>query len=91
MTDDPAYEMYHLDRSLVKLIDPSVESVGAALQSLADNPELREAMAAYSRLYTLKNFELATNVAQINARLAARKIRVLRLPGDLYGLIRSHP
>jgi acyl-CoA thioesterase-1 len=34
--------------------------------------------------------ELAANVAQIKARLAARKIRVLRLPGDLYGLMRSH-
>jgi acyl-CoA thioesterase-1 len=35
--------------------------------------------------------EFAANVAQINARLAARKIRVLRLQGDLYGLIRSNP
>jgi glycosyltransferase involved in cell wall biosynthesis len=67
MTDDPAYAMYHLDRSLVKLIDPSVESVGAALQSVADDPELREAMAAYSRLYTLKNFELAANVSDLTA------------------------
>jgi glycosyltransferase involved in cell wall biosynthesis len=65
MTDDPAYDMYHLDRSLVKLIDPSVESVGAALAALAADPELREAMATYSRLYTLKNFELASNVADL--------------------------
>jgi hypothetical protein len=57
--------MYHLDRSLVKLIDPSVESVGAALAALAADPELREAMATYSRLYTLKNFELASNVADL--------------------------
>jgi acyl-CoA thioesterase-1 len=34
--------------------------------------------------------EFAANVAQIKARMAARKIRVLRLPGDLYGLMRSH-
>ncbi len=65
MTDDPAYDMYQLDRSLVKLIDPSVESVGTALKSVVGDPELREAMAAYSRLYTLKNFELASNVADL--------------------------
>ena len=35
--------------------------------------------------------DLAANVTQIKTRLAAPKIRVLRLPGDLYGLIRSHP
>jgi glycosyltransferase involved in cell wall biosynthesis len=65
MTDDPAYEMYHLDRSLVKLVDPNVESIGAALRSTVGDPELRQAMAAYSRLYTLKNFELASNVADL--------------------------
>ena len=35
--------------------------------------------------------EFAGNVAEIKARLTARKIRVLHLPADLYGLIRSHP
>lgn len=35
--------------------------------------------------------ELAANVAQIKTRLAARSIKVVHLPGDLYGLIRSHP
>jgi glycosyltransferase involved in cell wall biosynthesis len=65
MTDDPAYDLYQLDRALVKLIDPSVDSVGTALRSVVGDPELREAMAAYSRLYTLKNFELASNVADL--------------------------
>jgi glycosyltransferase involved in cell wall biosynthesis len=65
MTDDPAYDLYQLDKKLVKLVDPSIESIGTALESTAADQELREAMARYSREYTLKNFDQCTKIAEL--------------------------
>ena len=60
--DDPAYAPYGLDRSLIKLVAPSAESIAASLEQVAVDADLREDMATYSRLYALKNFDWATHV-----------------------------
>ncbi len=65
MTDDPAYELYQLDRELVQLVEPTVDNLTAALQLLASDDGQRQAMAAYSRLYAMKNFRLDENLAAL--------------------------
>ena len=65
MTDDPAYELYQLDKSFVRLIEPTVDAITGALQLVASDVEQRRAMAAYSRLYAIKNFCLDDNLAAL--------------------------
>jgi glycosyltransferase involved in cell wall biosynthesis len=65
MTNDPAYNLYDLDHSLVRLVEPTVKAVSATLESMASDPELRQAMGAYSRRYALKNFNQDTKIAEL--------------------------
>jgi glycosyltransferase involved in cell wall biosynthesis len=65
MTDDPAYDLYELDKTLVKLVASDGESIGDALASTAADPELRRVMGAYSRRYALENFDERTKVVEL--------------------------
>ncbi len=65
MTDDPAYDPYGLDESLVKLVEPNTKSVTIALQSTVDDFQLQQGMARYSRAYALEHFDLSTNITQL--------------------------
>jgi D-inositol-3-phosphate glycosyltransferase len=65
MTDDPAYAPYGLNELFVKLIEPSADRVGAALQAITDDSQLRQEMARYSRAYALEHFDLSAHVAQL--------------------------
>jgi D-inositol-3-phosphate glycosyltransferase len=47
-TDDPGYDAYGLDRTRVRLIDPTVSRIRDALKELAGDPQRREIMASYS-------------------------------------------
>lgn len=67
MTDDPAYELYQLDRELVHLVEPSVEAITTALELAASDAEQRQAMAHYSRVYATKNFAMDDNLAALAA------------------------
>jgi D-inositol-3-phosphate glycosyltransferase len=62
LSDDPAYDRYQLDRSLVQLVEPSVAAVTSALEQVAGDADLRQAMGTYSRLYATKNFCLTDNL-----------------------------
>lgn len=65
MTDDPAYDPYGLDESLVKLVEPNTKSVTIALQSTVDDFKLQREKARYSRAYALEYFGLSTNMTQL--------------------------
>jgi glycosyltransferase involved in cell wall biosynthesis len=65
MTDDPAYDPYGLDESLVKLVEPNTKSVTIALQATVDDFQLQQEMARYSRAYALEHFDLSTNITQL--------------------------
>jgi glycosyltransferase involved in cell wall biosynthesis len=65
MTNDPAYDVYQLDNTLVKLVDPSSESIGGTLASIAVDCDLRRNMARYSRRYALQNFNGSIKVAEL--------------------------
>jgi D-inositol-3-phosphate glycosyltransferase len=47
-TDDPAYDVYRLDRELIALVPPTVPAVTSALQRLAADEPLRMRMGSYS-------------------------------------------
>jgi glycosyltransferase involved in cell wall biosynthesis len=47
-TDDPAYDVYRLDRDRISLVPPTVPHVTSALQRLAADEPLRTRMARYS-------------------------------------------
>jgi D-inositol-3-phosphate glycosyltransferase len=55
-TDDWAYDCYRLDRSLIRLIDPTPQAVRTALRELAGSPELRRDMGEYSRSVAVGKF-----------------------------------
>jgi D-inositol-3-phosphate glycosyltransferase len=55
-TDDWAYDCYRLDRSLIRLIDPTPHAVRTALRELAGSPELRRDMGEYSRSVAVGKF-----------------------------------
>jgi glycosyltransferase involved in cell wall biosynthesis len=78
ITNDPAYDLYGLDETLVKLVASNVGSISAALESVAANPELRRAMATYSRQYALKNFDERLKVSELmdlyRAQLSGRRV-----------------
>jgi rhamnosyl/mannosyltransferase len=63
--DDPAYEPYGLDRSLVQLIRPDMVEIREVLRRTAKDEALRRDMAAYSREYALKHFDWEVHVAQL--------------------------
>jgi D-inositol-3-phosphate glycosyltransferase len=65
MTDDPAYELYQLDREFVHLVEPTIDRITAALQLVVADSEQRQAMAAYSRVYATKNFGLDDNLSAL--------------------------
>jgi glycosyltransferase involved in cell wall biosynthesis len=67
ITDDPAYEPYQLDPAFVRLVRPSARAIGAALRATVTDPGARQAMAAYSRQYALRNFELGSKVTELIA------------------------
>jgi D-inositol-3-phosphate glycosyltransferase len=66
-TDDPAYDLYGLDRSRVKLIEPSIRMLSAALRSIVEDPKLRLQMGRYSREYALSNFHIKTHVNDLKS------------------------
>jgi D-inositol-3-phosphate glycosyltransferase len=47
-SDDPAYDVYQLDRERILLISPTVPAVKSALQRLATDEPLRRSMGRYS-------------------------------------------
>lgn len=69
-TDDPGYARYALDRSLVRLIEPSVEPLRAALEELAGDEQLRRRMGAYSRSYAHGAFSWREHAREVSAAYA---------------------
>ncbi len=55
-TDDWAYDCYRLDRSMVRLVEPTPQAVRAALRELAGSPDLRRDMGEYSRSVAVRKF-----------------------------------
>ena len=64
-TNDPAYDLYGLDDSLVKLIEPSIKMLSIALRSIVKDPKLRLEMGRYSREYALSNFHIKTHINRL--------------------------
>lgn len=65
--DDPAYQPYNLNESLVKLVRPYVREILSALQAVAADADLRQQMASYSRRYALTYFNWRTHIAELTA------------------------
>jgi O-antigen/teichoic acid export membrane protein len=64
-TDDAGYDMYRLDRSMMRLVNPDEAEVGAAIEEvLADSRALRE-MGEYSRATALDQFSWARHVQEL--------------------------
>jgi glycosyltransferase involved in cell wall biosynthesis len=55
-TDDPAYDVYGLDRDGVALVPPTVPAVTAALRRLAADASLRRRMGSYSHEFARSRF-----------------------------------
>jgi D-inositol-3-phosphate glycosyltransferase len=66
-TDDPGYDIYRLDRSLVRLITPSSDGVRSALEELAGDRELRGRMSEYSIRYAQEHFRWNAHVDRLTA------------------------
>jgi glycosyltransferase involved in cell wall biosynthesis len=64
-TDDPAYDAYALDESLVMLIEPSSSTVALALKTVVEVPDLRNEMGVYSREYALSHFDDRMHIADL--------------------------
>jgi D-inositol-3-phosphate glycosyltransferase len=64
-TDDTAYDLYQFDRSLIRLIAPDANSLEKSIRDIAEDAELRNAMARYSREYALKRFALSLHVSRL--------------------------
>jgi len=64
-TADPAYDLYKLDESLLKLVEPTISRLNAELQITAGDRELRLEMGMYSRSYAIEHFDLDTHVSQL--------------------------
>ena len=93
-TDDPGYDIYRLDRSLIRLITPSSDGVRAALVELAGDAELRGRMSEYSIKYAQENFKWTTHVENLaivllrgkwmtTRHIAVSVLRTLRLYSTL--------
>jgi glycosyltransferase involved in cell wall biosynthesis len=55
-TDDPAYDVYGLDRDDVALVAPTVPAVTSALRRLAADASLRRRMGSYSHEFARSRF-----------------------------------
>ena len=64
-TDDPAYQEYDFDKRLLRLIPAQPEALRAALEALADDPELRSEMAEYSRKVAAERFDWNSNFSRL--------------------------
>ena len=74
-TDDPAYDLYELDDSRVKLTEPSIRMLSIALRSIIEDRKLRLEMGRYSREYALSNFHIK---ARINDLISHYRIQLKR-------------
>jgi glycosyltransferase involved in cell wall biosynthesis len=68
---DPAYDPYHLDKTLIKLIQPATDEISGALNELTTDPELRREMATYSRRYASANFSWRRHIDRLLATYAS--------------------
>jgi len=78
-TADPAYDVYRLDESLVKLVEPTIRRLNAELQITASDPGLRVEMGIYSRAYAIEHFDLDTHVSQLLAIYNQKRSKAARL------------
>lgn len=65
ISDHPGYDLYHLDKSLISLIQPEVAVIQRTLQVLVADGGLRQEMAKYSSSYAQKHFNWETNIATV--------------------------
>jgi D-inositol-3-phosphate glycosyltransferase len=88
MTDDPAYDEYYLDSTGITLIEPTADAIAKAIQTLAENADLRDAMGRYSRTYALEWFTLAAHVATLvdiyGSQIRTDPDRVGKVPTTLH-------
>ncbi len=64
-TDDPGYDMYGLDPTLVTLLPAGTPILNEVITELIDDDGRREAMAKYSRHFAEDNFSWARHVATL--------------------------
>jgi hypothetical protein len=64
-TADPAYDLYKLDDSLLKLVEPTTSRLKTELQITASDRELRLEMGMYSRSYAIEHFDFDSHVSQL--------------------------
>ena len=60
-TDDPGYDMYQLDRELVRLVPRRVLELRAAILELVADPHLRARMGRYSHATAARSFDWAVH------------------------------
>ncbi len=65
-SDDDGYKRYHLDKTLFKLIKPTVKQISLTLKSLTKDQVSLKKMSNYSRQYALKHFALSKVSAQLD-------------------------
>jgi len=80
-TADPAYDLYRLDESLLKLVEPTISKLNAELQITARDSELRAEMGLYSRSYAIEHFDLDTHVSQLLSIYNRERSRTALLAG----------
>lgn len=66
-TDDPGYAAYDLDRSLLRLIEPTPARLRASILEIIGDDGLRAAMSRYSRALAEAWFDWDTNFSPVEA------------------------
>lgn len=65
-TDDSRYAMYGLDRDLVRLVDPSPNTLRQAIREVVSNDELHALMSTYSRTFAESRFNWTKNHERVS-------------------------
>jgi D-inositol-3-phosphate glycosyltransferase len=63
--EDPGYAGYGLDRRLLRLVEPSPNSLRQAIRTVLADPGLRREMGEYSRRLAVEMFDWRTNQAAL--------------------------
>lgn len=65
ISQNPGYDVYHLDDSLLLQIQPNIATIRSTLLRLAEDSSLRRRMAEYSRRYAVEHFSWDKNISHL--------------------------
>ena len=82
-TDDARYAMYGLDRYLVRLVDPSPNTLRQAIRDVVSNEKLRALMSIYSRTFAESMFDWSKNHERVSQLYGVDQLLLAETPGEI--------